>query len=92
MSKKNTLLFGASLVTVLGAIAVDYATSEAPKPTLAQDESFNPCAAAVPKASGQRSYDDLADEYSGGTTAPTPEPATRPDAVSGGNPCSTGAL
>ncbi len=91
MSKKNTLLFGASLVTVLGAIVADYATSEAPKPAIAQDESFNPCAAAIPKVPGQRSYDNLADEYSGGT-APTPEPAVRSNAVSGGNPCSAGAL
>lgn len=90
MSKKNTLLFGASLVTALGAIAVDYATSEAPKPTIAQDESFNPCAAAVPKAPGQRSYDNLADEYSGGVV-PQPEP-TAPTVPAGGNPCSAGAL
>lgn len=90
MSKKNTLLFGASLLTAIGAIAVDYATSEAPKPTLAQDESFNPCAAAVPAKPGQRSYDDLADEYSGDrSSAPAPKSVEPP---SGGNPCSAGTL
>ncbi|MFC4624840.1 hypothetical protein ACFO1V_06320 [Daeguia caeni] len=88
MSTKNTLLFGASLLTALGAIAADYATSEAPKPALAQDENFNPCAAAVPAAPGARNYDDLADQYSGGA-APAPEPS-EPDA--GGNPCSAGAI
>lgn len=90
MSKKNTLLFGASLLTAIGAIAADYATSEAPKPTLAQDESFNPCAAAVPAKPGQRSYDNLADEYSGNTpAAPTPRSV---EPQSGGNPCSAGTL
>ncbi|PWL18484.1 hypothetical protein DKP76_05140 [Falsochrobactrum shanghaiense] len=90
MSKKNTLLFGASLLTAFGAIAADYAVSDAPAPVASQDESFNPCAAALPPAPGQRSYDDLASQYSGAAAdAPAPEPAAPP---AGGNPCSAGAF
>lgn len=86
MSKKNTLLFGASLLTAVGAIAIDYATSEAPKPSLAQNESFNPCAAALPATPGQRSYDDLAGEYSGDSTPQTYE------SNDNASPCSAGAI
>ena len=89
MKNKNTLLFGASLLAAVGAIAADHATSEAPKATLAQEETYNPCAAATPAKPGERSYDDLADDYSGSTpSAPAPAPAAAP----AGNPCSVGTL
>lgn len=91
-NKKNTALFAASLLVAVGAVAADYVTSEAPAPLTAAEESFNPCAAALPPpAPGQRNYDDLADEFSGGTAvpaAPAPAPAPSPDI----NPCSAGLL
>ncbi|GHD20884.1 hypothetical protein ACFOEZ_20405 [Tianweitania populi] len=91
MSKKNTLLFGASLAAALGAITADYAASEAPPAAIAKDQTSNPCAAAPPTMPRQRSYDDLANEYSGGpAAAPAPEPAPPPDPAS--NPCSAGTL
>ena len=91
MSKKNTALFGASLLAAIGAVAADYAISEAPKPLTAQEETYNPCAAATPAKPGQRNYDDVADDYSGGsaTPAPAPVPAAAP---ADGNPCSAGVL
>lgn len=82
------MLFGATLLTAIGALAVDYVTSEAPQPRMAQDESFNPCAAALVTKPGGRNYDDLADDYSG-SVAPLPEPVAPP---SGDNPCSAGIL
>ena len=50
MSNKNTALFAASLLAATGAIAVDYVTSEAPSAVAAQEETYNPCAAAAPAA------------------------------------------
>lgn len=90
MSRKNTALFGASLLAAIGAIAADHLTSEAPRPALAQQEDHNPCAAAMPATPGQRDYDDLADDYSGGS-APMPSAAPAP-APAGANPCAAGAL
>lgn len=89
MNNKSTFLFGASLVTALGAIAIDYTISEAPKPLLAHEESFNPCAAAIPAKIGQRNYDDLAEDYSGSAVAPAPLPAPSQE---NSNPCSAGVL
>lgn len=89
---KNTALFAGALLVAVGAVAADYATSEAPAPKTAAQESFNPCAAAAPApAPGQRNYDDLADQFSGGSAvpaAPAPEPAPASDI----NPCSAGVL
>lgn len=82
------MLFGASLLTAIGVVAADYVTSDAPKPRLAQDENFNPCAAALIAKPGGRNYDDLADDYSG-STVPSPEPAA---STSSDNPCSAGIL
>ena len=91
MSNKNTPLFAASLLAAVGAIAADHLTSAAPAATsIAQEESFNPCAAAVPTKPGGRNYDDIANSYStGGAPAPAPAPAP---ASSIENPCSVGAL
>jgi len=91
MSSRNTILFGASLLAAVGAIAVDHATSEAPRPVLAHQEEDSPCAAAIPATSGARSYDDLADDYSGAPAAPAAAPAPAPS-PSDGNPCSAGVL
>ena len=91
MSSKNTSLFAASLLVAAGAVAADHATSEAPAPRVAQEASFSPCAAATPPPEpGHRSYDDIADDYSGGVApAPAPARAPRPAAE---NPCSAGVL
>ena len=92
MSSKSTALFGASLLAAIGAIAVDYATSEAPKAAASHEESFNPCAAAMPAPkAGERNYDDIADDYSGGAAAPAPAPAPSPSPADS-NPCSAGVL
>lgn len=87
MSSRNTVLFGASLLAAVAAVATDYAVSDAPQAAAAHEESYNPCAAAAPAAPGERSYDDLADDYSGGT-APAPAPAPAPQ--DSANPCSAG--
>ena len=79
MSSKSTALFGASLLAAIAAIAVDYATSEAPTAVASHGESFNPCAAAMPAPkAGERNYDDIADDYSGGAAAPAPAPSPSP--------------
>ncbi|WP_188722673.1 hypothetical protein [Nitratireductor aestuarii] len=91
-SNRNTILFGASLLAAVGAVSADHLTSAAPAPKVAsQEESFNPCAAAVPSRPGQRNYDSLADTYSRGAAAPAPAPApaAAPAAL---NPCSAGAI
>jgi hypothetical protein len=90
MSNKNTALFGASLLAAIAAVAADHITSDAPKPVIAQQEDYNPCAAAVPAKPGQRSYDDLADDYSG-DAAPMP-PAKPAPGPADSNPCAAGAL
>jgi hypothetical protein len=90
MSSKSTALFGASLLAAIGAIAVDYTTSEAPKAAASHEESFNPCAAAMPAPkAGERNYDDIADDYSGGAAAPAPAPSPSP---ADSNPCAAGVL
>ncbi len=94
MSNKNTLLFAASLLVATGAVAVDYAVSDAPAPAVALQADSNPCAAGVPAAPrlpGQRNYDDIADGYSGGPGAVAPAPAPAPGAADM-NPCSAGLL
>lgn len=91
MSKRNTALFGASLLAALTAIAADHATSEAPSPSSVQQEEYTPCAAAVPTTPAQRNYDDLADDYSGATPA-APKPAPAPAPSNAENPCSAGSL
>lgn len=93
MSKKNTALFAGALLAAVGAVAVDYATREAPAPVTAAQENVNPCGAAAPTPvkPGQRSYDDLADQYSGdGAAAPAAAPLPAP--ATDVNPCSAGLL
>ena len=85
MSSRNTALFGASLLVAVAVVAVDHAVSEAPQAISGEEESYNPCAAAAPVEPGQRSYDDIADDYSG-VVAPAPAPAPQDSA----NPCSAG--
>ncbi|MFC5387310.1 hypothetical protein ACFPLB_15225 [Aquamicrobium segne] len=93
MSNKNTTLFAASMLAAIGAIVADHVTSEAPVATLAQEEGFNPCAAAAPPpAPGERNYDDIANEYSSdGAAAPLPAPLPEPGSADL-NPCSAGLL
>ncbi|KAA0969631.1 hypothetical protein FPY71_14000 [Aureimonas fodinaquatilis] len=91
MSNRNTVLFGASLLAAIGAVAVDYSVSDAPRAVAAQVEDAAPCAAATPSpASGARNYDDIANDYSSGS-APAPAPAPMP-AENDANPCSAGVL
>lgn len=87
MSSKNTMLFGAGLVMALGAVAADYATSEAPKPLAAAEENYNPCAVALPKKKGGRNYDDIAE---GGTGQVPAAPAPKQSGKAPQNPCSIG--
>jgi hypothetical protein len=91
MSNKNTALFAASLLAASGAIAVDYVTSDAPSAVAAQEETYNPCAAAPAPVAGQRDYDAIADDYSGSGSAPAAAPAPAP-APADSNPCSAGVL
>ena len=91
MSNRNTVLFGASLLAAIGAVAVDYAVSDAPKAVASQVEDYAPCAAATPApTAGARSYDDIASDYSSDGAAP-PAPAAAP-AENEMNPCSAGVL
>lgn len=85
MTTKNTMLFGAGLVMAMGAVAVDYKTSAAPKPVSAAEENYNPCAAAMPKKKGGRNYDDIAAGASGAAPA---VPAPRAVKAAPTNPCS----
>ena len=87
MSSKNTMLFGAGLVMALGAVAADYATSEAPKPIASAEENYNPCAVALPKKKGGRNYDEIAEGKARAVpTAPLPKTSGQPPQ----NPCSIG--
>ena len=87
MTHKNTMLFGAGLVMALGAVAADYKASEAPKPVAANEEAYNPCAAAPVKKKGGRNYDDIAAGNSGVVPA-APAPSTSSAPLT--NPCSMG--